>query len=154
MNTLNAIQRLRQVLRRQHKAISTESSYVYWLRQYIAALRHLPQTLSARQKLEHFLTQLACKRNVAASTQNQGLNALVFFYQEVLGQPIQGLEALRAKRPVTVRHAPTLPETYALLRTVPDLNGYPMLGSAWRPMTKGLPGKGAVNKLFGRGNTG
>ena len=32
MNTLNAIQRLRQVLRRQPKAISTESSYVYWLR--------------------------------------------------------------------------------------------------------------------------
>jgi hypothetical protein len=38
MNTTQAIQRLRDVIRRQHKALSTEESYVSWLRRYMAAI--------------------------------------------------------------------------------------------------------------------
>jgi hypothetical protein len=59
MNTTQAVQRLRDVIRRQHKALATEESYVQWLRRYMAAIRHLPNTLTSEQKLERFLTQLA-----------------------------------------------------------------------------------------------
>ena len=83
MNTTQAVQRLRDVIRRQHKALATEASYVQWLRRYMAAIRHLPNTLTSEQKLERFLTQLARQHDVAASTQNQAFNAIVFFYKDV-----------------------------------------------------------------------
>ena len=71
MNTAQAINRVREVIRRQHKALSTEDSYLYWLRQYMGALRSMPPDLSSEKKLEQFLTGLARHRNVSASTQNQ-----------------------------------------------------------------------------------
>ena len=46
MNLPNAIERLRDVLRRQHIALSTEDSYVYWLRHYVTALKAMPESLS------------------------------------------------------------------------------------------------------------
>ena len=39
--------------------------------------------------------------------QNQALNAILFYYEEVLGQTIGNVNVLRAKRPVPKRHAPT-----------------------------------------------
>lgn len=36
-----------------------------------------------------FLTHLAAERNVAAATQNQALNALVFLYREVVGGELE-----------------------------------------------------------------
>jgi integrase len=125
MNTVVAILKLRDVLRRQHKALATEESYVHWLRHYMGALQTMPATLTSEQKLERFLTQLAVQRNVAASTQNQAFNAIIFFYKEVLAKPLQNVNALRATRPAHLRHAPTLGETRALLLTVRDLGGYP-----------------------------
>jgi integron integrase len=125
MNLSIAIERLRDVLRRQHKALATESSYVYWLRHYVTALNTMAATLSSEQKLERFLTDLARHRDLSASSQNQALNAVLFFYKEVLRQPLQGVDALRAKRPARLRHAPTVPETQALLQTIRDQAGYP-----------------------------
>ena len=45
MNLPNAIERLRNVVRRQHKSLSTEDSYVYWLRRYVSALNSMPSSL-------------------------------------------------------------------------------------------------------------
>ena len=123
MNLPLAIERLRSVLRRQHKALSTESNYIYWLRHYVSALEGMPESLPSEQKLERFLTDLARHRGLSASSQNQALNAVLFFYKEVLRQPLQGIDALRATRPVHLRHAPTIEETQALLRTVRDAAG-------------------------------
>src|SRR5437773_2367433 len=78
MNTVHAILRLRQVIRRQHKAIATEETYVFWLRRYMAAVDRMPATLASNKKLEQFLTDLACLHNVSASTQNQAPNAILF----------------------------------------------------------------------------
>jgi len=125
MNQQIAILRLRETIRRQHKALSTESTYVYWLGRYIQSVKTLPRHLSSTEKLERFLTELACKYQVSASTQNQALNAIVYFYQEVLDQKIENIDALRAKRPVHIRHAPTPAETQALLKAVEDQLGYP-----------------------------
>ena len=57
-------------------------------------------------------------RDLAASSQNQALNALVFLYREVLKLPLEGMEATRAKR---TRHLPvvlTVAEVRALLAVV------------------------------------
>ena len=118
MNTLQAICREREVIRRQHKALSNEDCYTFWLRRYMRALREMPEGLSSEKKLETFLTDLARHRDISASTQNQALNAILFFYKEVLGQSIGNVNALRAKRPVLERHAPTVGETKLLLQTI------------------------------------
>jgi hypothetical protein len=55
----------------------------------------MPQSLSSAQKLEHFLTRMARDREVAASTQDQALNAILFFYKEVLGEGHDGQAANR-----------------------------------------------------------
>jgi hypothetical protein len=116
---------MRQVIRRQHKALATEETYVYWLRRYMAALQRMPESLTSEQKLERFLTHLAVKQNVAAGTQNQAFNAVVYFYKEVLGKPLEKVDALRATRPAHLRHAPTVQQTHALLQAVQDRAGYP-----------------------------
>jgi len=124
MNAKQAIERMRDVIRRQHKALSTEESYTFWLRRYVSALHTMPGGLSSEKKLERFLTDLACHRDVSASSQNQALNAILFFYKEVLGQAIGNVNALRAKRPVHERHAPTVAETRLLLQTIRNEGGY------------------------------
>jgi len=68
MNTTQAICRMREVIRRQHKALSTEDSYVFWLRRYMTALPQMPEGLSSEKKLEQFLTDLARHRDVSANT--------------------------------------------------------------------------------------
>jgi integrase len=52
------------------------------------------------------VTHLAVKENVAASTQNQALSALLCLYLEVLHQELGPVDALRAKRP---QRLPTRP---------------------------------------------
>jgi hypothetical protein len=118
MKEAHAIDRLRQVIRRQHKALATEDAYVLWLRRYMKALRQMPPQLASEKKLEKFLTDLAIELDVSASTQNQAFNALLFFYTHVLDQPLANINALRAHRPVHERHAPTPSATSALLQTV------------------------------------
>ena len=104
MNTNQAITRLRDVLCRQHKALATEDSYVFWLRRYILALRHMPSTLPSKTKLEQFLTDLATKRDLSASSQNQAFNALLFLYRDILKQQLGPVDALRARRPAHNRN--------------------------------------------------
>ena len=125
MNPQEAINQTRAVIRRQHKALATEESYLNWLRRYIQAVRQMPNGLSSEKKLERFLTELALARDVSASTQNQAFNAIAFFYKDVLGLPLQNVDALRTSRPAQLRHAPSVKETRALIEAVRDVAGYP-----------------------------
>ena len=99
MNPSQAICRVREVIRRQHKALATEDCYTFWLRRYMRAVLEMPTDLSSEKKLEWFLTDLARHRDISASSQNQALNAILFFYREVLGQSIGNVNALRLFQP-------------------------------------------------------
>jgi integron integrase len=125
MTNTQAIERVRDVIRLQHKALSTEETYVFWLRRYIRALEHMPQALSSERKVELFLTDLARKHDVSASSQNQAFNAILFFYRNVLEQQLGNIAALRAHRPGHERHAPTVAETKLLLQAIRNVGGYP-----------------------------
>jgi hypothetical protein len=114
---------MRQVIRRQHKALPTEDNSVHGLRHNLAAILERTHTLSSEQKLERFLTELALKRDLAASTQNQAFNAIALFYKDVRGNLVHDVEALRTARLVHLRHAPTISEIRSLLQTVSDLAG-------------------------------
>lgn len=125
MNAPEAIRRTIAVIRRQHKTLATEHCYVHWLRRYMAAIREMPNELPSEKKLERFLTELATLRDLSASSQNQAFNAVLFFYDAVLGVPLKHVDALRATRPVHQRHAPTREEVRQLAEAVPNWGGYP-----------------------------
>lgn len=78
------LDQVRAAIRVRHYSIRTEKTYVKWIRQYILyhGKRH-PSDLEARH-VGAFLSHLAVERNVAASTQNQALCAIIFLYRHVL----------------------------------------------------------------------
>lgn len=93
-------EQVRQVIRVGRYSRRTEKTYWYWIRYFIRfhGLRH-PATM-AEPEVGAFLTWLATERNVAAATQDQALNALVFLYRHVLEQPLGDIGAVtRARRP-------------------------------------------------------
>jgi integron integrase len=110
---------VRERLRAKHYSYRTEEQYVYWIRRFIAfhGKRH-PKEM-AGPEIERFLTDLANTFNVAASTQNQALSALLFLYREVLAVELPWLEnVVRAKRPVRLPVVLTQEEVRALLAYV------------------------------------
>jgi integron integrase len=125
MNQKAAIEKLVQVIRLRHLALSTEQSYSFWLARYCKYISKLQAPASSERKMEMFLSMLA-NDDVSASTQNQAFNALLFFYQECLGQKLQGINSLRAKRGAFVRRAPAVEEVRRLLAEVKDEGNYPV----------------------------
>src|SRR5437016_10744798 len=82
------LDRVRWHLRVKHYSIRTEQAYVDWIRRFILFhnKRH-PDTMG-EEEITSFLTHLAVKRHVAASTQNQALSALLFLFQQVLDRKL------------------------------------------------------------------
>jgi integron integrase len=97
------LDRVRHAIRRRQYSRRTEEAYVFWIRRFVVfnGKRH-PAELGPPEVVA-FLTDLAVRRRVSASTQNQALSALIFLYREVLGQEVSGLEeVVRAKRSTRV----------------------------------------------------
>ncbi len=105
------LDQVRDAIRLKHYSIRTEEADVDWIKRFIlfhktpeGRVRH-PQDMGAAE-IAAFLTHLAVDKNVAASTQNQALRALLFFYRNVLGRDvILSGDALRAKK---LRRLPTV----------------------------------------------
>lgn len=92
--------RVREAVRTRHYSRRTEEAYVAWIRRYILfhGLKH-PSAMG-RDEINEFLTHLAVERNVAASTQNQALSAVLFLYREVLEEEVGWIDGIvRATRP-------------------------------------------------------
>ncbi|MGY0612488.1 MULTISPECIES: integron integrase [unclassified Luteimonas] len=105
--------------RAKHYSIRTERAYVGWARRFILAnaKRH-PRDLGLME-VEAFLSMLAVRDDVAASTQNQALSALLFLYKEVLGLELPWVGSVtRAKRPKKLPVVLTHAEVRALLALV------------------------------------
>ncbi len=78
MDKKRLLDRVRDEIRTRHYSLRTEQSYVHWIRRFILFhdKRH-PDDMGEKE-ISLFLTDLAVTRNVSASTQNQGLSALLF----------------------------------------------------------------------------
>jgi site-specific recombinase XerD len=83
-NKPKLLNQVRSVLRLKHYSLRTEQAYADWIKRFIVfhAKRH-PGKM-AEEEVAQFLIHLAKDRNVAASTQNQALSAILFLYKEVL----------------------------------------------------------------------
>ncbi|GAA5483338.1 phage integrase N-terminal SAM-like domain-containing protein [Haloferula sargassicola] len=111
---------MRVEVRRRGLTLRTEEGYVSWYRRFVKfhGLRH-PSGMG-RVEVEAFLSHLAMDRKVSASTQSQALNALVFLFREVLKQPFEGVEAVRARRPHRLPVVLDREEVRRLLAEVPE----------------------------------
>ncbi len=113
------IEQMRSFMRARRYSLRTEQAYFDWVRRFILfhAKRH-PREMAETEIVE-FLTHLATQRNVAASTQNQALSALLFLYQQFLGKKLGRLDgALRASRPPRLPVVLTREEVRAVLAHV------------------------------------
>jgi integron integrase len=93
------LDQVRDVLRLKHYAYSTEESYVQWIRRYILFHQKRHPKEMGSSEITVFLTHLAVEGQVAASTQNQALCALLFLYKEVLKQDIGFVDVTWARKP-------------------------------------------------------
>ena len=113
---------VREVLRYYHYAYKTEQSYTSWILQYVKFYggKTHPQDMG-KTEVERFLSYLAEKRNVAAATQKQALNALVFLYRKVLDIDLgQGIAPTRTKRR---RNLPTVLTRKEVERLLDQMKG-------------------------------
>ena len=110
------LHRVRAKMRRLGLARRTEEAYVGWIRRFIIANdRRHPEAMGALE-VEAFLTGLAMHGQVAPSTQNQALAALLFLYRQVLEVELPWMEEIRrAKRPKRLPLVLSQRETAALL---------------------------------------
>jgi integron integrase len=94
------LDRLRHAIRLRHYSIRTEEAYVNWARRFIVFHNKRHPDDMGPAEVGAFLTHLAVDGKVAASTQNQALNAIVFLYRDVLRRELGSVqEVVRAKRP-------------------------------------------------------
>ena len=95
------LDRVRDAIRARHYSRRTEAAYVTWIRRYILYHHMTHPATPGAADISAFLTWLATKQRVSASTQNQALAALLFLYERVLHAPVGSVEhVIRAKQPL------------------------------------------------------
>ncbi|HKJ39883.1 MAG TPA: integron integrase, partial [Anaerolineales bacterium] len=121
-------------IRLKHYSLRTEQTYKDWIKRYILfhGKRH-PKEMGI-QEIQTFLTHLASEKNVAASTQNQALSAILFLYRHVLHIEIEfPTDIVRAQKSKTLPTVLTHQEAIAVIN---KMDGIPKI------MTKILYGSG------------
>lgn len=94
------LDQVRIIIRAKHYSIRTEQAYVNWIKKFILFNNKKHPKEMGSGEINHYLSHLANNHNVAASTQNQALCALLFLYKEVLSKEIGDIgDVIRAKKP-------------------------------------------------------
>lgn len=121
---LKFLDQCREAMRFKHFSPRTEEAYLHWIRRYILfhGKRH-PKEMGAGE-IKAFLTHLAAREHVSASTQNQALNGLVFMYRQVVGvEPGVFSDFERAKRPERIPVVLSREEVRSLLEQLDGTQG-------------------------------
>ena len=132
------LDQVRDVICRKHYSIRTEQAYIDWIKRFIIyhGKRHPGEM--AEEEVAEFLPHLARDLNVAASTQNQALSALLFLYKEVLKHEIGWLQKVeRAKKPPklpVILSRAEVKQIFGHLHGVPKLMAGLLYGSGLRLM--------------------
>lgn len=133
---MRLLEQMRRAIRMRHYSYRTEQTYVHWVRRYVLfhGKRH-PAEMGAHE-VEVFLSALANDAQVAASTQNQALSALLFLYRHVLQIELPWLNDITpAKRPKNIPTVLTRQEVrdvIGLLHGVHQLIGSLLYGAGLR----------------------
>jgi len=110
------LESVRAAIRVRNYSYATEQAYLDWIKRFILFHRKRHPAEMSEGEVAAFLSHLAVKRDVSASTQNQALNALVFLYKQVLERPLQEIHGVvRAKKGVRLPPVLTPEEVAAAL---------------------------------------
>jgi hypothetical protein len=128
---LAALEQLRMRLRTRHSSYRTECTYADWVRRFLdhaAQQQGVAHPRVESEMVRDYLTHLAVRQRVSASTQNQAFCAILFPCREVLSLNVDGVSpAVRAKRGERLPVVLSMPETVALLGA---MSGTPRLMAA------------------------
>jgi integron integrase len=110
------LDQVREQIRLKHYSIRTERVYCEWVKRYIRFHHYRHPVEMGAPEVEAFLSDLAVRRDVSASTQNQALAALLFLYKQVLRQDLPWLgEVVRAKKPARLPTVLSVDEVHLIL---------------------------------------
>ena len=117
------LDQMRAALRRKHYSIRTEDTYLQWARRYIQFHGRRHPVEMGLPEIEAYLTHLAVDLDVAASTQNQALGALLFLYRHVLHMELdtQAINAVRAKQQTRMPTVLTKAEARRVIELIPGV---------------------------------
>lgn len=128
---------MKTVLRLKHMAYATEKTYFSWLRSFYSFLGGLNPDQLENAHVMRFLSFLAVERKVARGTQNQALNALLFFFRHGLEKDLGDIRgAVRASKKLTL---PVVLSRAEVNRLLEKLDGLHLL------MAKTIYGSGIRN---------
>jgi site-specific recombinase XerD len=132
------LDRVRQTCQRRQYSYHTEKAYVRWVTRFVRFHDTTHPRRLDEDDIRAFLNHLASDRNVAASTQNQALSALLFLYEQVLGEDLGGIGPLdradRPKRLPTVLSREEVQRLFAAFSPGPNrLVAHLLYGSGLRP---------------------
>ena len=122
---LRLLDQVREAIRCKHYSARTEQAYVYWVRFFVrwhgraGAMRH-PREMGP-EDVKSFLNMLTNQRQVAVSTHNQALSALLFLYREVLQQDLPWLDGL--ERPKACKRVPCILSAAEVAAVLAALHG-------------------------------
>lgn len=110
---------LEAAIRMRNYSRKTLEAYRHWVGSFQAFLKSKPAVGLSGEDVKAFLTHLAVEKEVAASTQNQAFNALLFFFRHVLGREFGEITGVvRAKRRRYIPVVLSRTEVYSLLRVI------------------------------------
>ncbi len=110
------LDQVREQIRLKHYSIRTEQVYCEWVKRFIRFHNYQHPSEMGAAEVEAFLSDLAVRKNVSASTQNQALAALLFLYKQVLKLDLPWLgEVVRAKKPSRLPVVLTITEVQGIL---------------------------------------
>lgn len=116
------LDRVRAAIRTNHYSRRTEEAYVGWITKFTLFNNKRHPMDMGKEEIGAFVSHLAVAKDVAASTQNQALCAIVFLYKHVLGKDVGELEGLvGAKRPAKLPEVFTVDEVERVLSKLDGL---------------------------------
>ncbi len=113
---------VREKVRLKHYSLSTEKTYLYWIKYYILFHNKTNPINMGKSEIEQFLTYLAVNKRVSPTTQNQAFSAILFLYRDVLGVDMSewNIQALRAKER---KHIPVVLSKEEVFKIIDELDG-------------------------------
>ena len=121
------LDRVRLAIRARHYSLRTEEAYVAWIRRFILFHGKRHPLEMGEAEINAFLTDLAVRGGVSASTQNQALAAVLFLYRHVLEKPLPAIaDIVRAKRP---QHLPVVLTRAQVRAVIGRMGGTPRIAA-------------------------
>ncbi len=115
-----SLMRMQEELRLRHYSLETEKAYMNWCRRFVAFMKTAEIEYCDEVEIKTFLTELAVDGNVAASTQNQAMSALLFLYEKVFARELEFLDVIKSKKP---QHLPLVLSKREIHQLFPLMSG-------------------------------